>query len=143
MASKEIAQHRENAEIFHGDAICKEKSREILGEFHLPKGLLPLDDIEELGCNRSTGFVWLKHKKKKDHKFERIGRVVSYETEVTAFVEDRRMRKVNGVKTKELFIWITIADISIERSDSSKITFATSSGLSKTFPVSAFDLQEE
>lgn len=29
-------------------------------EVRLPLGLLPLADMEEVGYNRSTGFVWLR-----------------------------------------------------------------------------------
>ncbi|XP_028764887.1 uncharacterized protein LOC114722934 [Neltuma alba] len=143
MATRLIATHRDNAEIYHGEDLCKHKSRELLDEICLPKGLLPLDDIIEVGHNRSTGFVWLKQKQRKEHRFEAIRRTVSYECEVTAFVEKHRMRKVTGVKSKELFFWVTISDIFIDDPDSAKITFANTSGISRSFPVSAFQLQEE
>ncbi|XP_028764328.1 uncharacterized protein LOC114722457 [Neltuma alba] len=121
MTSQHIARHRDDAEVYHGEAICKKKSRDLLGEFCLPAGLLPLEDIVEVGHNRVTGFVWLKQKRKKEHRFQRIGRVVSYEPEVTAFLEEHRMRRVTGVKTREFFIWVTIADISIDDDDSETI----------------------
>ncbi|KAM1053146.1 hypothetical protein FF1_000659 [Malus domestica] len=35
-------------ELYHGDEICKQKSKEFLSEICLPNGLLPLKDIEEL-----------------------------------------------------------------------------------------------
>ncbi|KAG4977670.1 hypothetical protein JHK82_036939 [Glycine max] len=91
--------HREEAEIYEGEALCMQKSRLLLDEILLPRGLLPLENIVEMGYNRPTGFVWLKQRNKKEHRFATIGRTVSYETEVTAFVEEHRMR----VKTKELF----------------------------------------
>lgn len=109
----------------------------------MPRGLLPLDDIVEVGHNESTGFVWLRQKNRKDHKFRAIGRNVSYDTEITAFVEDRKMKKLTGVKSKELLIWVTISDIYIQDPNSGKITFGTASGLSRTFPVSAFEEEEE
>lgn len=37
-------------------------------------------------------------------RFKAIGRTVLYETEVTGFVEDRRLRSVIAVKTKELLV---------------------------------------
>lgn len=143
MSSQQIASHRENAEIYIGDAICKQKSRQLLEKMNLPKGLLPLDDILEVGYNENSGFVWVKQKKSKVHQFRAIGRSVSYDTEVTAFVEDRRMRKLTGVKSKELLIWITISDIHIQDPSSGKITFGTPAGISKIFPVSAFEEEDE
>lgn len=74
-------------EYYTGNDMCELKSKELLKEVGLPNGLLPLKDIEECGILRDTGFVWLKQKKKIDHKFEKIGKLVSYAPEVTAYVE--------------------------------------------------------
>lgn len=138
MSSQQTVNHRENAEIHTGE-ICKQKSKELLAKISLPKGLLPLDDIIEVGYNESTGFVWLKQKKKTEHKFRAIGRTVSYDTEVTAFVVDRRMMRLTGVKSKEFLIWVTISEIFIGDPNSGKITFKTPTGLSRSFPVAAFE----
>nr|GEW55806.1 hypothetical protein [Tanacetum cinerariifolium] len=86
----------------------------------------------------ATGFVWVRRKKKSQHFFSEIGRKVSYDVEVTVFVEDGRMRNMTGVKSKELLIWVGISDIFVGDHNNGKITFATSSGLSRTFLVSAF-----
>lgn len=143
MSAQLIAAHRENAEIVSGDeALCKQKSKELLQKISLPSGLLPLNDIVEVGHNHETGFVWLKQKKKKEHVFRAINRKTQYDTEVTAFVEDRRMKKLTGVKTKELLIWVTLSDIRIDDPASGKITFSTPAGLSRTFPVSAFEEED-
>ncbi|GFS36480.1 uncharacterized protein LOC130753586 [Actinidia eriantha] len=139
MSSQQIASNRENAEVYHGEALCKQKSKELLEKISLPRGLLPLDDLVEVGYNEATGFVWLRQKKKKEHIFRRIGRKVAYDTEVTAFVEERRMRRLTGVKSKELLIWVSLSNIYIDDPNSGKITFGTSSGLSRSFPVSAFE----
>ncbi|ERN07026.1 uncharacterized protein LOC18435238 [Amborella trichopoda] len=142
MASQATIQNiRENAEVYHGDGKCKEKSLELLRTLNLPEGLLPLEDLAEVGYNKEKGFVWLKQQKKKEHYFKKIGRLVSYAPEVSAFVEDRRMKNLTGVKSKELLLWISISEIYIDDSDSSKITFKSSAGLSRTFPVSAFELE--
>lgn len=135
-----VDKHRPGAEVYTGDSdLCKQKSVELLEELHLPKGLLPLDEIEEVGYNRTTGFVWLRQKKKCEHTFKKVSRLVSYGTEVTAFVEDRRMRKMSGVKSKELLLWITLSDMYIDDPNSDKITFKTPAGLYRTFPQSAFE----
>lgn len=142
MSSQLVANHRENAEIYNGEALCKQKSLQLLEEISLPKGLLPLDELVEVGYNRTSGFVWLKQKKKKEHRFRLIGRNVSYDTEITAFVEERRMKRLTGVKSKELFIWVSISDIYIDESNPDKIAFVNSTtGISKSFPTSAFDLE--
>jgi hypothetical protein len=138
MGSQAIEAHRAGAEVYRGAALCAEKSTELLAEAHLPLGLLPLADMEEVGYNRATGFVWLRQRKALTHTFRPIARQVSYAAEVTAFVEDRRMRRMTGVKTKELLIWVTLSDMFVDRDDPSKITFKTPTGLGRTYPVSAF-----
>ncbi|KAK3015967.1 hypothetical protein RJ639_006302 [Escallonia herrerae] len=142
MTSQRITDHRQNADVFTGE-VCKQKSKELLASISLPRGLLPLDDIVEVGHNKSTGFVWLKQMRRKDHKFRKIGKTVSYDTEVTAFVEERRMRRLTGVKSKELLIWITVTDIYIVDVSSGKITFGTASGISRSYPVSAFEADDD
>ncbi|KAG0502390.1 hypothetical protein HPP92_002462 [Vanilla planifolia] len=138
-----IENNREDAEIYHGAELCKKKSMELLEQVHLPLGLLPLNELEEVGYNHKTGFVWLKQKNRTEHNFKKIGRLVSYATEVSAFVEDRRMKKVTGVKSKELLIWITLSDMYIDDPASGKITFKTPAGLSRSYPVSAFEPEED
>ncbi|KAH7655966.1 At5g01610-like protein, partial [Dioscorea alata] len=142
MASQTIQSYRNGAEIYNGDAFCKKKSIQLLEEIGLPNGLFPLDDIEEFGYNHEAGFVWLIQKKKKDHTFKKIKRVVSYSPEVTAFVEKGKMKKMTGVKTKELMLWLSVVEMYIVDPASKKITFKTGTGLSDSFPVSAFELEE-
>ncbi|PIN17610.1 hypothetical protein CDL12_09723 [Handroanthus impetiginosus] len=131
------------SEMYRGHEICEEKSRFLLTEMGLPNGLLPLKDMVECGYVKDTGFVWLIQKKKSDHKFEKIGRPVQYATEVTAYVEPKRIRKLTGVKTKELLMWVSLSDIYIDDPPTGKITFKSPTGLSRSFPVEAFQLEEE
>ncbi|XP_019710646.2 uncharacterized protein [Elaeis guineensis] len=133
--------YREGAEVYRGDDICKKKSIQLLEELSLPKDLLPLVDIEEFGYNRAAGFMWLIQKKKKEHTFKKIKQTVSYATEVTAFVEHHKMKKITGVKTKELLLWLSVVEVYIDDPSSEKITFKTGTGLSDSFPVSAFELE--
>ncbi|EOA35824.1 hypothetical protein CARUB_v10021064mg [Capsella rubella] len=134
---------RARAEKYTGDEICREKTREFLKEVSMPNGLLPLKDIEEVGYDRETGIVWLKQKKSIIHKFEAIGKLVSYATEVTAQVEVGKIKKLTGVKAKELLIWVTLNELALEQPiTSGKINFRTPTGLSRTFPVSAFVVPE-
>ncbi|WOK95139.1 hypothetical protein Cni_G03846 [Canna indica] len=128
-------------QFYEGDEICQEKSKFLLQEVALPRGLLPLKDIIECGYVEETGFVWLKQKQKVEHVFEKIGRKVSYAPVITAYVEQSKIKKLTGVKAKELLIWLTLDEITAV--DDSKITFKTSAGLYKTFPRSAFELEED
>ncbi|KAF3778237.1 hypothetical protein EJ110_NYTH32650 [Nymphaea thermarum] len=104
MVSQVIDSMRERAEICVGEIECQKRAIQLLDEFNIPRGLLPLENIVEIGLVPSEGFIWLRQKKKKDHYFEQIGRSVSFAAEVTAFIEPRRMKKVTGVKAKELLL---------------------------------------
>ncbi|KAI9071492.1 hypothetical protein K1719_024846 [Acacia pycnantha] len=134
---------REKAEMYYGDEMCQEKSKELLREMGLPNGLLPLKDMEECGFVRETGFSWLKQKKSINHKFEKIGKPVAYDTLVTAVVEPGKIKKLTGVKAKELLIWVTLNNIYLDDPPTGKITFKTPAGLVRSFPVSAFVIEEK
>ncbi|ONK63172.1 uncharacterized protein A4U43_C07F12150 [Asparagus officinalis] len=134
---------RAKAEVYHGDEICQEKSKFLLQEVGLPRGLLPLKDIIEVGYVEETGFVWLKQKKKIEHCFEKIGKLVTYAPEITAYVEKCKIKKLTGVKTKELLIWVSLVELSVEDPPTGKLTGKISSGLYRTFPTSAFELEED
>ena len=140
MASQDISNYREGAEVCRGDdALCRQKIAEMLKEVGLPVGLLPLADVEEFGYNRAAGFLWILQKKKREHTFKAIKETVSYAPEVTAHVEPRKIKKVTGVKVKELFLWLSVVEVYVDASDAGKITFKTGTGLADTFPVSAFE----
>ncbi|XP_071689263.1 uncharacterized protein [Rutidosis leptorrhynchoides] len=131
-------QIRASADICHRDATCQEKLRLILTQMGLPNGLLPVKDIEEFGYVKETGFLWITQKKPSENKNEKIGNTTHYETEVTANVEKFKVKKITGVKAKKLLMLIPISEVIIDDPSSGKITFKTSSGLNKTYPVSAF-----
>ncbi|KAG0451203.1 hypothetical protein HPP92_026359 [Vanilla planifolia] len=122
MASQSIESYRNGAEVVSGDDLCKKKSIQLLEELCLPKGLFPLEDMEEFGYNREAGFVWLIQKKKKDHVFKQIKRAVSY-----------------APQTKELLLWLSVVEVYFDKPTSEKLTFKTGTGLSDSFPASAFD----
>ncbi|CAH9142632.1 unnamed protein product [Cuscuta epithymum] len=135
---------RANAtEFCKGNALCQYKAKGLLKEVGLPTGLLPLQDMEEFGYVKDTGFVWFKSKKNTDHKFEKIGKLAQYGSEVTAYVEQKKIKKMTGVKAKELFLWVTISEISVDDPPTGKIYFKSPLGIGKTFPVSAFENPED
>jgi len=129
-------------ELHHGNDICIAQFQRLLKEVGLPNGLLPLQDVEECGYVEETGFVWMRQKKEIKHKFEKIGRQVSYATEVTAYVERCKIKKLTGVKAKELMVWVTLSEITVDSPESDKIVFKTNTGLSRTFPTDAFIIEE-
>lgn len=98
MASEQI-----HFEIYLGEDLCKQKFHDLWEELSLPKV-----DIEEMGHHRSSGFVWLKQKKKKkkEHKFKSIGKTIIYDAELTMFIERGRIKKLTGCANKEMFLRI-------------------------------------
>lgn len=52
----------------------------LLQEFELPLGLLPLANVIEVGYVKNTGYMWIVQKKKVEHEFKKISKLVSYDT---------------------------------------------------------------
>ncbi|KAI3771791.1 hypothetical protein L6452_02959 [Arctium lappa] len=127
-------------EVLSRDEICRERLKSLLIEMGLPNGLLPLDDIEEFCYVKDTDFVWIKQKKEKVHKIDQIDKLVSYETEVTGFMGRFKIERLTGVKIKELLIWITLNEITIDDPLTGNITFGSPSGLYRTFPALAYGM---
>jgi hypothetical protein len=144
MAASQIESHSAGAEVAKGDAVCRKKSIELLEELGLPKGLLPVEDVQEFGYDRAMGFMWLTQGKKKvEHTFKKIKQTVSYAAEVTAFAEKGKLRKITGVKTKELMLWLSVVEVYVpEAAPEVSDTFETGTGLSDTFDAAAFALGE-
>ncbi|KAJ4980374.1 hypothetical protein NE237_031211 [Protea cynaroides] len=139
MGSEMILKFRENADIFQGEELCKKKSNEMLEEMLLPNNLLPLEEFEEVGINREIGFFWLKLKKVQKYKFPKLGDTI-YATEISGYIEPRRLKELKGVTAKELFLTFTVVEIYIDDPSSGKINFKTATGLSRKHPISSFEL---
>ncbi|XP_066358799.1 uncharacterized protein [Miscanthus floridulus] len=133
---------RAKAEIYLGDAAGQEKTRLLLHETGLPSGLLPLRDIIECGYVEETGFVWLKQRRKVDHYFAKAGRHVSYGAEVSAVADKGRLKKITGVKAKEMLIWVTLHEICVDDPPQGKLHCKAIGGLSRSFPVEAFEADD-
>lgn len=134
---------RAGAEIVHGSEECYRHSIDLLEELGFPKGVLPLQDLEECGRVRETGFVWMRQRAPYEHFFVGSNSRVSYAAEVTAYVEKFKMKKMTGVKSKQMFLWVPITEMSIEGPESKKIYFKTPMGIGKSFPLTAFMTEEE
>ncbi|XAR59242.1 hypothetical protein NMG60_11014972 [Bertholletia excelsa] len=110
----------------------------LLEEFDLPAGLLPLADVVEVGFVRHTGYMWIVQKKKVEHNFKMVSKLVSYDTEITGYIEKKRIKKLKGVKAKELMLWPPVSEITVKEQPTGKIDFKSLAGITKTFPVEAF-----
>ncbi|XP_059451046.1 uncharacterized protein LOC132181834 [Corylus avellana] len=110
----------------------------LLQEFELPMGLLPLADVVEVGYVKETGYMWIVQKKKVEHEFKLISKLVSYDTEITGRIEKKRIKKLKGVKAKELMLWPPVSEITVDDPPTGKIHFKSLAGITKTFPVEAF-----
>ncbi|KAH7841370.1 hypothetical protein Vadar_029003 [Vaccinium darrowii] len=136
---------REGAEIVYGAEACYHQSTELLEKLGFPKGILALKDIEECGRVHKTGFIWMKQKSPIQHFFEGTNTQVSYAKEVTAYLEKNRMKKISGVKCKQVYLWVPIVEmISFDDDLASRtIQFKTPLGIRKSFPATAFMSHEE
>ncbi|KAH0717847.1 hypothetical protein KY285_013878 [Solanum tuberosum] len=110
----------------------------LLEEFGLPMGLLPLADVIEVGFVKNTGYMWIQQNKKIEHKFKIISKMVSYDTEINGYVDKKRIKKLKGVKAKELMLWPPVNEITVDDPPTGKIQFKSLAGITKTFPVEAF-----
>ncbi|XP_065861422.1 uncharacterized protein [Euphorbia lathyris] len=136
--SRSIEDERAGAEIVYGAENCYIHSVKLLEELGFPKGVLPLKDLEECGRVRETGFVWMKQKAPYEHFFVGTNSKVSYGLEVTAYVENFKMKKMTGIKSRQMFLWVPITEMSIPDPKTNKILFKTPMGIAKAFPLSAF-----
>ncbi|KAI4385041.1 hypothetical protein MLD38_003112 [Melastoma candidum] len=109
----------------------------LLQKFELPQGLLPLANVVEVGFVERTGYMWIVQAKKVEHQFKMISKLVSYDTEITGYVEMKKIKKLKGVKAKELMLWPPVSEITADPAVG-KIHFKSLAGITKTFPVEAF-----
>ncbi|KAH7666033.1 At5g01610-like protein [Dioscorea alata] len=127
-----------------GSNLCKKKCVKLLEKLHLPHGLLPLLDLLEVGRNKVTGFVWLwQQSMAMIRDFKKIKKMVSYAMEDMGSAEDCRMKRMIGVKSKELLIWFLIFDMLVANPEGEKIAFKTTSRLGRAFPFFAFEEEGE
>lgn len=61
---------------------------------------------------------------------------------IFSFEQQGKIKKLTGVKTKELLMWVTLSEIYLDNPPTGKITFQTPTGLYRTFPASAFEIEE-
>lgn len=104
-------------------------------------GFFFLEDVIECGFVEEVekiGFVWMKQKKEIKYKFDKIGRFVSYGIEVIVCIEFCKIKKLIGVKVRELLIWIIINEIIVDNFLSEKIVFKIFIGFNRIFFIDVF-----
>ncbi|KAI9083757.1 hypothetical protein K1719_034225 [Acacia pycnantha] len=138
-----MANNRSGAEIVYGSEDCYKHSIELLEELGFPRGVLPLKDLVECGRVRETGFVWMKQKAPYEHWFEATNTRVSYAAEVTGYVEKGKMKKMSGIKSKQMLVWVPISEMCMDQTNPDKIMFKTPVGIGKSFPITSFMTNQE
>lgn len=135
-----IESWRKTAEIYHGAAMCREKVEKMLEEFSVPKCLFNnIDDLEEFGFSRGTGFYWLRRKSKTERKVDKVGATAYYDKEITGFIQHRRITKMTGVKAKELFLTLPVSEMLVGVPSPDKVKFVGSAGIYRVHPIAAFE----
>lgn len=111
----------------------------LLEEFEFPLGILPVEDVTEVGYVKSTGYLWIMQKKKVEHCFKTIKQYVRYDTEITGYLEKKKFTKFTGVKGKEFMLWLSVSDVSVDEPTPGKIQFTSQlAGITRSFPKEAF-----
>lgn len=141
-SSKTIETHSKGAEVFHGSAICKEKFQKALEEFVVPKCVLPVTEIEgaeikEFGLNRSTGFFWLRQKRKTEIKLKKIG-TIYYDVEIAGFIENKRIWKIAGVKGKEMLVSLPLCELLVGYPSAYKVKSFSTAGVYRVHNIADF-----
>uniref|UniRef100_A0A2P2P548 Uncharacterized protein LOC107430061 n=1 Tax=Rhizophora mucronata TaxID=61149 RepID=A0A2P2P548_RHIMU len=85
----------------------------------------------------------MKLKAPYEHFFTETNTRVSYALEVTSYIEKLKMKKITGIKSKQMFLWVPLTEMIIEDPASNKILFRTPMGIGKSFPITAFMSDEE
>ncbi|KAK9153003.1 hypothetical protein Sjap_000483 [Stephania japonica] len=138
MASEKEIKERAGGVVKKGHEEGLKMAAELLQEFSLPLGLLPLENVVEVGFVRSTGYMWITQKKKVEHSFKLVSKLVSYDSEIHGYIQKHRIKKLKGVKAKELMLWPPVSEIIVDDPPTGKIHFKSLAGVTKTFPVEAF-----
>lgn len=73
------------------NTMCQENYKFLLKEMGLHNGLLLLKDMEE--CGEGDWVSVAQAEEEDHHKFEKIGKLVSYAPEITAHVEQGKIKK--------------------------------------------------
>ncbi|CAA6665264.1 unnamed protein product [Spirodela intermedia] len=96
MVQQTIEAHRPGAEIYTGNDLCRQKAIELLEELNLPRGLLPSRTWRRSASTVQPASCGSARRRPS--------------TTPSARPADRRMRRVTGVKSREMLIWIPLGE---------------------------------
>lgn len=137
------SKEREGAEVITGAEACYAHSKQMLKALGFPGGVMPLRGLEECGWVRETGFVWMRQKAPYEHYFRGTATRVRYDAEVTAYVEEGRMKRMTGVRSKQVMLWVPIVEMSLDGDKRDKVYFKSNVGIGRSYPASAFPDEDE
>ncbi|CAL1393442.1 unnamed protein product [Linum trigynum] len=133
-----MADPKQGATVAKGHEEAMKMAVSLLKEFGLPEGMLPLEEMVEAGYVKETGYFWIVQKKGTKHLFKMISKQVSYDAEISGYIEKNKAKKMKGVKAKELMLWPPVNEIVVDDPPTGKVHFKSLGGITKTFPVQAF-----
>uniref|UniRef100_A0A6V7QTX0 Uncharacterized protein n=1 Tax=Ananas comosus var. bracteatus TaxID=296719 RepID=A0A6V7QTX0_ANACO len=108
-------------------AIAENKEKQGAEIIYGPRGVRP---------RPRDRFVWMKQKAPYEHFFKGTNTRVRYDSEVTAYVEDKKMKRMTGIRSKQMMLWVPIVEMTMEAGE--KIYFKSAVGIGRSFPASAF-----
>ncbi|XP_015065502.1 uncharacterized protein LOC107010728 [Solanum pennellii] len=110
----------------------------LLEEFEFPLGIFPVADVIEVGFVKNTGYMWIKQAKKVEHKFKMFHTPASYDTEISGYIEKRRIKKVKGMKAKGPIVSPPVNEMIVDDPPNGNIQFKGLAGISRTLPLEFF-----
>lgn len=136
--AQEVAAEKQGARVWTGHEDCLKQAVSLLEEYGLPTGLLPLVDVMEIGFVKETGYMWITQKQEVQHEFKLASKLVSYDAQITGYIDKYRIKNLKGVKAKELLLWPPVGEITVDDPPTGKVQFKSFAGITKTFAVEAF-----
>ncbi|KAJ0112524.1 hypothetical protein Patl1_02429 [Pistacia atlantica] len=82
--------------------------------FNSQRGFSLLANVIEVGYVKETGYMWIVQQNKVEHEFKMITKLVSYDTEINGYIEKKKIKKLKGVKAKELMLWPPVSEIKVD-----------------------------
>lgn len=90
-----------------------------------------------MGFVERTGYLWIHQEKRIEHTFKKIGRLVSYDADMSGYLERKVIWKLKGVKAKNLMILTPCGEIVVDDPPTGKIQFKAIGGLAGIYPIEA------
>ncbi|KAH1039930.1 hypothetical protein J1N35_041673 [Gossypium stocksii] len=100
---------------------------------------MPSNHFNEFHYKKTTRFIGLKQEKTFKYLFKEL-RLTSYGAKITTLTGDCQMKRLTGVKGKEMMVWITLFDVFVDDTKvHRKIYFANLMGFSQSYLVTTVE----